>query len=63
MDLSRVKEVLASEDEILVNYHGIPVWIESIEDTSSMAFVSQRGAHDERRLVSIDGLVENNKVH
>lgn len=63
MDLNRVKEVLASEDEILINYRGIPVWIESIEDTSSMALVSQRGAHDERRLVSIDGLEENNIVH
>lgn len=58
MDLNRVKEILAAEDEITVKYHGIPVWIESIEDTSSMALVTQRGTHDEKRLVSIDGLAE-----
>lgn len=58
MDLNRVKEILAAENEIAVQYHGIPVWIESIEDTSSMALVSQRGTHDEKRLVSIDGLAE-----
>jgi small acid-soluble spore protein H (minor) len=58
LNLNRVKEILASEEEISVNYHGIPVWIESIEPTSSMAFVSQRGAHDVSRLVSIDGLEE-----
>lgn len=58
MDLNRVKEILSAEEEISVKYHGIPVWIESIDNTSSMALVSQRGAHDEKRLVSIDGLEE-----
>ncbi|WP_066304486.1 small, acid-soluble spore protein, H family [Bacillus sp. FJAT-29814] len=59
MNLDRVKEILTSDEEILVNYHGIPVWIESIETTSNMALVSQRGTHDESRLVPIDGLEEN----
>jgi small acid-soluble spore protein H (minor) len=59
MNLNRVKEILVSEEEIAVNYHGVPVWIESIEDTSSMAVVSARGFHDEKRLVSIDGLEED----
>ncbi|MCM3764805.1 H-type small acid-soluble spore protein [Neobacillus niacini] len=58
MNLNRIKEILASEEEILVNYHGIPVWIESIETATSMALVSQRGTHDESRLVPIDGLEE-----
>lgn len=58
MNLNRVKEILASEEEISVKYHGIPVWIDSIEDTSSMALVCQRGTHDEKRLISIDGLEE-----
>ena len=58
MDLNRVKEVLTSDQEIAVHYHGIPVWIESIEDTSSMAVVSERGTHSERQLVSIDALEE-----
>ncbi|MBT2755320.1 H-type small acid-soluble spore protein [Mesobacillus foraminis] len=59
MDLMRVKEILSSDKEIPVHYHGVPVWIENIEETSSMAMISARGTHDERRLVSIDGLVEN----
>ncbi|NRD79764.1 small, acid-soluble spore protein, H family [Bacillus sp. BRMEA1] len=58
MNLNRVKEILASEEEISVHYHGIPVWIDSIEDTSSMALVCQRGTHDQKRLVSIDNLEE-----
>jgi small acid-soluble spore protein H (minor) len=56
MDLQRVKEILASEEEISVHYHGVPIWIESVDDTSSMAMVSERGAHDTRRMVAIDEL-------
>jgi small acid-soluble spore protein H (minor) len=58
MDLNRVNEILLSESEIPVHYHGIPVWIESIEATSSMAKVSARGTHDHSRLVAIDELEE-----
>jgi small acid-soluble spore protein H (minor) len=58
MDLNRVKEILSSDEEIHVNFHGVPVWIESIDGTSSMAVISERGAHDHSRLVSIDGLDE-----
>ncbi len=31
MDSRRVKEILASDDSIEVNYNGSPVWIESLE--------------------------------
>jgi small acid-soluble spore protein H (minor) len=58
MNLNRVKEILVSEEEISVNYHGIPVWIESIDNSSGMAVVAARGTHDEKRLVPIDGLEE-----
>ncbi|RSD29072.1 H-type small acid-soluble spore protein [Mesobacillus subterraneus] len=58
MDLQRVKEILSAESEINVHYHGIPVWIESIDSTSSMAVISARGTHEEKQLVSIDGLDE-----
>lgn len=61
MDLQRVKEIVSSDDEILVHYHGIPVWIDNIDQTSSMATVHARGTHDEKRLVSIDELDEQNK--
>ncbi len=61
MDLGRIKEILSSENEISVHYHGVPVWIESIDNTSSMALISARGTHDEKRLVSIDGLNEDRR--
>jgi small acid-soluble spore protein H (minor) len=59
MDLNRVKEVLSSSNEINVHYHGLPVWVESIDSTSSMATIQSRGTHDLRRLVSIDSLSED----
>ncbi|GHH98872.1 H-type small acid-soluble spore protein [Neobacillus kokaensis] len=58
MKINRVKEILASKEEISVHYHGVPVWIENVDDASGKAFVSQRGNHDERRLVAIEGLKE-----
>ena len=61
MDLNRVKEILSSDQEIAVHYHGMPVWIESIENTSSMAVVSERGVHGEKQIVSIDALDETGK--
>jgi small acid-soluble spore protein H (minor) len=61
MDLNRVKEILSSDQEIAVHYHGVPVWIESIENTSSMAVVSERGVHGEKQIVSIDALDETGK--
>ncbi|PLS17296.1 H-type small acid-soluble spore protein [Bacillus sp. M6-12] len=58
MDLNRVKEIIGSKDDIAVHYHGVPVWIEGIDDTGSLATVSARGNHDERRVVAIDVLEE-----
>jgi small acid-soluble spore protein H (minor) len=63
LDLIRVKEILSTEEEIAVHYHGVPVWIESIDDTSSMAMVSARGVHDYSRLVAIDALAEAPNSH
>jgi small acid-soluble spore protein H (minor) len=57
MNLNRVKEILSYKEEINVHYHGVPVWIESIEETGSMAMVSARG-NDHSRLVAIDELDE-----
>nr|WP_263326787.1 H-type small acid-soluble spore protein [Neobacillus sp. Marseille-Q6967] len=58
MDLKRVKEILGAEEDIPVHYHGVPVLIDSVDDSSRMALVTARGVHDEKRLVSIDGLEE-----
>ncbi|WP_028399681.1 H-type small acid-soluble spore protein [Ectobacillus panaciterrae] len=58
MELNRVKEILSSPEEISVHYHGVPIWIDSVDETSSMATICARGTHDEKRLVSIDALKE-----
>lgn len=63
MNVDRVIEILSSDQEIAVHLHGIPVWIESIDVTSSMAVVSERGTHSERQIVSIDALEETGKYY
>jgi small acid-soluble spore protein H (minor) len=63
MNLERVIEILSSDQEIAVHFHGVPVWIESIDATSSMAVVSERGTHGEKQVVSIDGLDETGKYY
>ncbi|PLR98417.1 H-type small acid-soluble spore protein [Bacillus sp. T33-2] len=58
MDISRVKQILSSEDEVSVHCHGVPVWLQSIDEKSGMAVVQPRGNHDHSRLVAIDSLEE-----
>ncbi|WP_235867371.1 small, acid-soluble spore protein, H family [Priestia abyssalis] len=43
MNVERAIEILSSDQEIAVHFHGIPVWIESVVATSNMAVVSERG--------------------
>jgi small acid-soluble spore protein H (minor) len=63
MNLDRVIEILSSDQEIAVHFHGVPVWIESIDATSSMAVVSERGTHGEKQVVSINALEETGKYY
>jgi len=63
MNLDRVKEILFSNEEIAVHYHGIPIWIESVDETSSKAVVSERGIHSERQIVPIRDLEETGKYY
>jgi small acid-soluble spore protein H (minor) len=63
MNLDRVIEILSFDQEIAVHFHGVPVWIESIDATSSMAVVSERGTHGEKQVVSIDALKETGKYY
>jgi len=58
MNFDRANEILFSEQEIAVHYHGIPVRIESVDETSNKAVVSERGIHGERQIVSIQDLEE-----
>ena len=63
MNLDRIKEIMFSDQEISVHYHGIPVWIESVDKSSSKAVVSERGIHSERQIVSIRDLEETGNYH
>jgi len=63
MNVNRAKEILFSEQEIAVHYHGIPVWIENIDETSSKAVVSERGIHSERQIVQINDLEETGEYY
>jgi small acid-soluble spore protein H (minor) len=63
MDLDRAKKILLSDQEIAVHYHGIPVWIENIDETSSKAVVSERGIHSERQIVQINDLEETGEYY
>ncbi|WP_419888231.1 H-type small acid-soluble spore protein [Neobacillus niacini] len=63
MNLQRAKEILLADQEISVHYHGIPVWIESIDDTSIKAVVSERGIHSKRQIVPINDLEETGEYY
>lgn len=58
MDLNRVKQILSSKAEIPVNYHGVPVWIENVDDSSQMATVTGKDTRDEPMPVPINDLKE-----
>ncbi|MFB3159920.1 H-type small acid-soluble spore protein [Neobacillus sp. 179-J 1A1 HS] len=63
MNLDRAKKILISDQEIAVHYHGIPVWIENIDETSNKAVVSERGIHSERQIVPINELEETGEYY
>jgi small acid-soluble spore protein H (minor) len=63
MNVNRAKEILLSNQEIAVHYHGIPVWIENIDETSSKAVVSERGIHSERQIVQINDLEKTGEYY
>jgi len=58
MDVNRAKQILSSSAEIPVNYNGVPVWIEEIDDTSNMATITGKDTRDEPMPVPIAELVE-----
>ncbi|MFL6561520.1 MAG: small, acid-soluble spore protein, H family [Bacillus sp. (in: firmicutes)] len=63
MNLDRAKEILISDQELAVHYHGIPVWIESVDVTSNKAVISERGIHSERQIVPIHDLEETGEYY
>ena len=63
MNLDRVVEILSSDQEIAVHFHGVPVWIESIDgDIQVWPLFQSEGTHGEKQVVSIDALRGNWKI-
>ncbi|NEU31297.1 H-type small acid-soluble spore protein [bacterium LRH843] len=58
MDVNRVKQILSSSAEIDVNYNGVSVWIDHVNDDGKTATVHLRGSHDEKSDVDISDLEE-----
>ncbi|MCR6098702.1 H-type small acid-soluble spore protein [Salipaludibacillus agaradhaerens] len=58
METQRVKEIIEAPTMINVSYKGVPVYIESLDDSSRTAVVFPLDEMDHLQEVDIDGLVE-----
>ncbi|WP_280771180.1 H-type small acid-soluble spore protein [Salipaludibacillus daqingensis] len=58
MDSQRVKQIIESPVLINVTYHGIPVYIEELDEGNQLASVFPLENMDAHQEVDIDGLVE-----
>ncbi len=59
MDIKRVKQILSSSSRIDVTYQGVPVWIESCDETSRLANVHDIKTPHETVQVDITALEEH----
>lgn len=58
LDSKRVKEILQSDAMIQVNYNGIPVYIQEVDEEKQMAKVFPLDNMDHVQHVDIEGLHE-----
>ncbi|KAA0545405.1 H-type small acid-soluble spore protein [Bacillus sp. BGMRC 2118] len=58
MDMNRVKQIVSSPGEIIVSYHGVPIWIKSYDENANTARVYSRSKPEEEIDVSIGELTE-----
>jgi small acid-soluble spore protein H (minor) len=58
MEMNRVKQIVSSPKEIIVKYHGVPIWIQSYDENANTARVYTRANPDDERDVSIGELME-----
>ncbi|MFD3448377.1 H-type small acid-soluble spore protein [Microbacteriaceae bacterium 4G12] len=58
MDVKRVKQVLSSSANITVEYHGVPIWIESCDEASGVANVHDLDYPQEKVQVKVEELEE-----
>lgn len=58
MDARRVKQILSSSADIEVQYNGVSVWIDQLNEDGRTATVHLRGPLEERSTVEISELRE-----
>ncbi|WP_246945805.1 H-type small acid-soluble spore protein [Bacillus pinisoli] len=58
MELNRVKQIVSSPAEITVRYHGVPVWIQSVDENANTARVHTHSKPEEEMDIPVGELVE-----
>ncbi|PYZ91697.1 H-type small acid-soluble spore protein [Salipaludibacillus keqinensis] len=58
MDSHRVKEIIDAPVMINVTYHGIPVYIEEVDESTQTAIVFPLDEMDHQQEVDLKGLIE-----
>ena len=58
MDVNRVKQILSSSADIKVEYNGVSVWIDKLNEDGKTATVHLRGPLEERSTVEVSELEE-----
>ncbi|RKL67851.1 H-type small acid-soluble spore protein [Salipaludibacillus neizhouensis] len=58
MDNHRIKEIIESPVMINVSYHGIPVYIEEVNEANNTATIFPLDEMDHSQEVDLSGLVE-----
>jgi small acid-soluble spore protein H (minor) len=61
MDAKRLKQILSSPTDIDIKYNGVSVWVDSLNEDGKTATVHLRGPLEERTVVNISELVEDEK--
>jgi small acid-soluble spore protein H (minor) len=58
MDLSRAQEIIESPRKIDVQFEGMPIWIDSVDETSKTARVYTEGNPEDKKTVAVTELRE-----
>ncbi len=58
MDVARVREIMQSPLKIEVEYKGVPVWIDGVDEQRNMARIHTQGDPGDTKIVAVDQLKE-----
>ncbi|WP_163969354.1 H-type small acid-soluble spore protein [Oceanobacillus halotolerans] len=58
MEVDRLQEIVQSPAMININYHGIPVYIQEVDDKNETARVFPLDEMDHEQFVDLNGLTE-----